>query len=214
MPNPLASIDPLVHPHQMEIQDFASYTLVIDARSAAAYREDRLPCAINIPAAKAGPSPANRLVAAPPHKMSTLNEPPPMPHALAPHASRLVAGDTVLVYCDRGGLDSMVWAAPLQAAGMRVDVLGGGWINYRRWVDAGLELLPRVLTFRRLLAPPANRCSTSPPLPGSDLSLGSHCQATNPRRRLLSRHSCLMICGASTRCGRSGCVLARRRWRD
>jgi tRNA 2-selenouridine synthase len=34
-------------------------------------------------------------------------------------------------------------------------VLGGGWINYRRWVSAGLELLPRALTFRPLLAPPA-----------------------------------------------------------
>jgi tRNA 2-selenouridine synthase len=156
MPNPLASIDPLVHPHQMEIQDFASYTLVIDARSAEAYREDRLPGAINIPAAKAGPSPAHRLVAAPPHKMPASAELPAVPHALAHHASHLVAGDTVLVYCDCGGLDSMVWAEPLQAAGMRVDLLGGGWINYRRWVDAGLELLPRVLTFRRLVAPPVS----------------------------------------------------------
>jgi tRNA 2-selenouridine synthase len=50
----------------------------------------------------------------------------------------------------------MVWAAPLRAAGFRVDVLGGGWINYRRWVSAGLELLPRVLTFRPLVAPPVS----------------------------------------------------------
>jgi tRNA 2-selenouridine synthase len=156
MPNPLASIDPLVHPHQMEIQDFASYTLVIDARSEAAYREDRLPGAINIPAAKAGPSLAHRSESAPSHETPASNGPPSVPHALAPHASRLIAGDTVLVYCDRGGLDSMVWAAPLRAAGMRVDVLGGGWVNYRRWVDAGLELLPRVLTFRRLMAPPVS----------------------------------------------------------
>lgn len=34
-------------------------------------------------------------------------------------------------------------------------MLGGGWGNYRRWVAAGLELLPRALTFRRLGAPPA-----------------------------------------------------------
>jgi tRNA 2-selenouridine synthase len=156
MPKPLASIDPLVHPHQMEIQDFASYALVIDARSAAAYREDRLPGAINIPAAKAGPSFADRPEGAPSHKTPAPNGQRSMPHALAPHASRLIAGDTVLVYCDRGGLDSMVWAAPLRAAGMRVDLLGGGWVNYRHWVDAGLELLPRVLTFRRLMAPPVS----------------------------------------------------------
>jgi tRNA 2-selenouridine synthase len=61
----------------------------------------------------------------------------------------------VLVYCDRGGLDSLVWAEPLKALGYRVDVLGGGWGNYRRWVDAGLEVLPRALTLRRLVAPPA-----------------------------------------------------------
>ena len=30
-----------------------------------------------------------------------------------------------------------------------------GRFNYRRWVDAGLEVLPRALTFRRLVAPPA-----------------------------------------------------------
>jgi tRNA 2-selenouridine synthase len=143
MPNPLASPSFLVHPHQIEIQEFDWYALMIDARSAAAYREDRLPGAVNIPAARAGLSHAQ-------HPTTGL------PKALAPHASRLIPGDTVLVYCDRGGLDSMVWAAPLRAAGMRVDVLGGGWGNYRRWVDAGLEVLPRVLTFRRLVAPPVS----------------------------------------------------------
>ena len=151
----LASLDSLVHPHQMEIQEFASYALVIDARSAGAYQEDHLPGAVSVPVA-----------AVPPH---TVREPPAMgaaapgtdetglsmPPALAAHTQRLSAGETVLVYCDRGGLDSMVWAAPLRAAGFRVDVLGGGWINYRRWVSAGLELLPRALIFRPLLAPPA-----------------------------------------------------------
>ena len=156
MPNSLASPSLLVHPHQIEIQDFEWYALVIDARSAAAYREDRLPGAVNIPASQIGPSRAYEPATPAPQKTLVVNEPPSMPHVLLPHASRLIAGDTVLVYCDRGGLDSMVWAAPLRAAGMRVDVLGGGWGNYRRWVDAGLELLPRVLTFRRLVAPPVS----------------------------------------------------------
>jgi tRNA 2-selenouridine synthase len=31
-------------------------------------------------------------------------------------------------------------------------VLPGGWINYRRWVEAGLEVLPRMLDFRALSA--------------------------------------------------------------
>lgn len=79
---------------------------------------------------------------------------PSVPYALAGHLSGLSAGASVLVYCDRGRLDSLVWADPLKALGYRVDVLGGGWGNYRRWVDAGLEVLPRALTFRRLLAQP------------------------------------------------------------
>ena len=51
MPTHLASLDSLVHPHQMEVQEFASYALVIDARSAEAYPEDHLPGAVNVPVA-------------------------------------------------------------------------------------------------------------------------------------------------------------------
>ena len=149
MPTHLASLGSLVHPHQMEIQEFASYALVIDARSAGAYQEDHVPGAVNVPVAATPP--------VSPRAPSLMSEPgPSIPDALAVHTAGLPAGDTILVYCDRGGLDSMVWATPLRAAGFQVDVLGGGWINYRRWVNAGLELLPRVLTFRPLLAPPVS----------------------------------------------------------
>jgi len=149
MPTHLASLDSLVHPHQMEIQEFASYALVIDARSAGAYQEDHLPGAVSVPIAATPPTSAQ--------DSSLTGEPGPLiPDALAAHTQGLPAGETILVYCDRGGLDSMVWAAPLRSAGFQVDVLGGGWINYRRWVSAGLDLLPRVLTFRPLLAPPVS----------------------------------------------------------
>ncbi|MBK7531520.1 MAG: rhodanese-like domain-containing protein [Piscinibacter sp.] len=47
----MASLDSLVHPHQMEVQEFSSYALVIDARSAEAYQEDHLPGAVNVPVA-------------------------------------------------------------------------------------------------------------------------------------------------------------------
>lgn len=155
MPTHLASLDSLVHPHQMEVQEFASYALVIDARSAEAYQEDHLPGAVHIPVAAdrlAGVqfTSTERGIAAVAGEAA-----PSMPYPLAAQVERLLPGDAVLVYCDRGGLDSMVWAGPLKVAGFRVDVLGGGWINYRRWVSAGLELLPRALTFRPLLAPPA-----------------------------------------------------------
>jgi tRNA 2-selenouridine synthase len=146
----LASLGSLVHPHQMEIQEFDFYSLVIDARSAQAYEEDHLPGAISIPIA----SEHGTALGAMPVALVARDAGPKLPYALAGHVGRLAAGDTVLVYCDRGGLDSLVWAEPLKAAGFRVDVLGGGWINFRRWVSAGLEVLPRTLTFRPLLAPP------------------------------------------------------------
>ncbi len=79
-----------------------------------------------------------------------------MPDELADRVKSIGPDDLVLVYCDRGGLDSEVWARPLRAAGFRVDVLGGGWGNYRRWVDAGLTVLPRALSFRHLIAPPVS----------------------------------------------------------
>jgi tRNA 2-selenouridine synthase len=139
MPSSFASVGSLVHPHQLEIQDFSLYALIVDARHPAAYAQDHIPGAVNVPAALVASGPA-----------------PPMPSELAAHVRALARDDMVLVYCDRGGLDSEVWARPLRAAGFAVDVLGGGWGNYRRWVAAGLELLPRALSFRHLVAPPVS----------------------------------------------------------
>ena len=150
----------LVHPHQIEVQEFSSYALVIDARPRTAFDEDHLPGAVNLPVEALGPptevatdaSQASRgtqlRVAQSPAKG--------LPYALAALVARLAPDDRVLVYCHRGGLDSAVWAEPLRAGGWWVDVLPGGWPNYRRWVSAGLEILPRVLSFRVLQAPPVS----------------------------------------------------------
>lgn len=151
MATQLASLDSLVHPHQIEVQEFSSYALVIDARSAEAYQEDHIPGAVSVPVA----TQRLHVTGAEGTALVARDAEMSVPYALAAHLGGLSAGASVLVYCDRGGLDSLVWADPLKALGYRVDVLGGGWGNYRRWVDAGLEVLPRALTFRRLLAPPA-----------------------------------------------------------
>ena len=142
MPTPLAPLGSLVHPHQMEVQEFASYALIVDARGAAAFEDDHIPGAIHVPV-WSGES-AGLLTSVAADASSVL------PAPLTVQVQLLGPSDRVLVYCDRGGLDSLVWATPLRAAGFEVDVLGGGWINYRRWVSAGLDLLPRLLTFRRL----------------------------------------------------------------
>ncbi len=152
----LASIGPGVHPHQLEVQEFSSYALVIDARAPAAYDEDHLPHAVNLPASLAGLAHTradledgvrlNSLIAS--------DSGPAVPYALAVHLRGVEPGAPVLVYCDRGGLDAVVWAAPLRHLGYQVDVLPGGWPNYQRWVVAGLEVLARSHVFTRLQAPP------------------------------------------------------------
>lgn len=152
MPASPASHGALVHPHQMEIQDFNLYALVIDARQPEAFSDDHIPGAVNLPVMSAGASPVSAHPASP-----VATEPElAMPYELADCVKPLAPDDSVLVYSDRGGLDSEIWARPLRAAGFRVDVLGGGWGNYRRWVGAGLTVLPRALRLRHLIAPPVS----------------------------------------------------------
>lgn len=152
MPASLASHGALVHPHQMEVQDFSLYALVIDARPPEAFSDDHIPDAINVPVASAGAAP----VSMQPAPLGAAELELAMPYELADRVKPLAPDDLVLIYCDRGGLDSEVLARPLRAAGFRVDVLGGGWGNYRRWVGVGLTVLPRALSFRHLIAPPVS----------------------------------------------------------
>ncbi|MBK8066004.1 MAG: hypothetical protein IPK29_19980 [Betaproteobacteria bacterium] len=193
MPSSFAPVGSTVHPHQLEIQDFSLYALVIDARHPAAYAQDHIPGAVNVPAATAIPGTAL-----------------PMPCELAAHAEGLVRNDMVLVYCDRGGLDSEVWARPLRAAGFAVDVLGGGWGNYRRWVAAGLELLPRAGRSATWSRRPSAACAESsacwPARPAGARHLGTGrqrlvpglaCQGMRRLRRMPWRRFCWIACASA-----------------
>jgi tRNA 2-selenouridine synthase len=147
----------LVHPHQLEVQDFASYSLVIDARSPHEYAEDHIPGAVNLPVVDDGEFAEVGIK----HKTDT--------HAaylvgveyslrniaaqIKPLISRYTPRDRFLVYCFRGGKRSRLWADNLRTIGFEVDVLAGGWKNYRRWVRAGLEVLPRAFSYRVLCGP-------------------------------------------------------------
>ena len=138
----------VVHPFDIEVQDFDVYALVLDVREAIDYAQDHVPGAIRLspedvpavqalhtgkPGAVIAPSPGTGL----PPSLETLLV------ALQPDAS-------VLVYCGRGGRDSLPVASLLRTRGLTVDVLPGGWINYRRWVTAGIDLLPRLVEFKML----------------------------------------------------------------
>jgi tRNA 2-selenouridine synthase len=155
VPHPaIESLAGVFHPHAIEVQDFSYYALVIDVRPRAEYEEDHIPGAVRLeppPPTTDEPTPP-----APPDPLPDRNAIPAqdgghadgLPAALAAIVEPVGLDQAILIYCGRGGRVSQPLAKALRWRGWTVDVLGGGWINYRRWVQAGLEVLPRLLTFR------------------------------------------------------------------
>lgn len=148
---------PLVHPQQLAVQEFASYALVIDARSPHEYAEDHLPGAVNLPVVDDGEfaevgiqhktdKHAAYLVGVEYSLHNIANQ-------IKPLISQYRPRDRFLVYCFRGGKRSRLWADNLRTIGFEVDLLAGGWKNYRRWVRASLDVLPRAFSYRVLCGP-------------------------------------------------------------
>jgi tRNA 2-selenouridine synthase len=139
------------HPHAIEVQDFSHYALIIDVRTPEEYEDDHIPGAVQFSPAVVNQGPlltglgegqTAPLIA---RENGVWIE---LPATLEALVSPLKLDKAILVYCGRGGLDSQPVARALRWRGWVVDVLPGGWINYRRWVQAGLEVLPRMLTFK------------------------------------------------------------------
>ncbi len=146
-----------MHPHQLEVQDWPSYTMVIDARSPREYAEDHIPGAVNLPVvgdseyAEVGTRHRSDTHAA--YLIGVEYSLRNIAAQIRPLISRFTPRDRFLVYCFRGGKRSRLWADNLRTIGFEVDVLAGGWKNYRRWVRAGLESLPRAFSYRVLCGP-------------------------------------------------------------
>jgi len=145
------------HPRQLDIDDFPSYALIIDARSPHEYDEDHLPGAVNLPVV----DDAQYAEVGTRHKTDkhgayligveySLRN---IASHIGPLISRYTPKDRVLVYCFRGGKRSRLWADNLRIIGFPVDVLKGGWKNYRRWVREALASLPDALQYRVLCGP-------------------------------------------------------------
>ena len=150
-PPEIESLAGVFHPHAIEVQDFSHYALVIDVRTPQEYEEDHIPGAVQFSPAVVSQGPLvtghsdaqdRALVAQDSAGDAEL------PASLAALVAPLKLDQAILVYCGRGGLDSLPVARALRWRGWSVDVLPGGWINYRRWVQAGLEILPRMVSFR------------------------------------------------------------------
>lgn len=150
-PPEIESLAGTFHPHAIEVQDFSHYALVIDVRTPQEYEEDHIPGAVQFSPTVVSQGPLttglsdDRARAFVAHDSAVEGE---LPLALAELVGPLKLDQAILVYCGRGGLDSLPVARALRWRGWTVDVLPGGWINYRRWVQAGLEVLPRMVSFR------------------------------------------------------------------
>ena len=151
LPARIESLAGAFHPHTIEVQDFSHYALIIDVRTRGEYENDHIPGAVQFSPAVVSQGPLvtgrsddrARVLAAQDNVAAV-----ELPASLAALVGPLKLDQAILVYCGRGGLDSLPVARALRWRGWSVDVLPGGWINYRRWVQAGLEVLPRMVTFR------------------------------------------------------------------
>lgn len=139
------------HPHDIGLQEFASYALILDTRSRTEYDEDHIPGAVSVPLGPVGSRSrlGKRGVSSPKGRPDRSGA--GAASALLHSVTGLRSGDAVLLY--GAGADTALAeaASSLRARGLVVDVLAGGWPNYRRWVEAGLEVLPRRFAFRRLV---------------------------------------------------------------
>ena len=138
------------HPHAIEVQDFSYYALVIDVRSREEYEDDHIPGAVRL---ELSPSVAERQESISDDQAAragarTGEDPSDLPEALAEVVTPVKLDQAILIYCGSGDRVSLPLAQALRWRGWTVDVLPGGWINYRRWVQAGLDVLPRLVTFR------------------------------------------------------------------
>lgn len=157
MSNSVETVGAIVHPHQLEVQEWSSYAMVIDARSPHEYVEDHVPGAVNLPvvddAEYAEVGTTHRTDKHEAYLIGVEYSLRNIAAQIKPLISKYSPQDRFLVYCFRGGKRSRLWADNLRTIGFEVDVLAGGWKNYRRWVRAGLESLPRAFTYRVLCGP-------------------------------------------------------------
>jgi tRNA 2-selenouridine synthase len=144
-------------PKQLDIREFSSYALIIDARSPHEFAEDHIPGAVNLPVvddaeyAEVGTKHKSDKHAA--YLIGVEYSLKNIAGHIGPLISKYTPKDRFLVYCFRGGKRSRLWADNLRTIGFEVDVLAGGWKNYRRWVREGLETLPDAFQYRVLCGP-------------------------------------------------------------
>lgn len=143
----IESIGGHYHPHLIEVQDFGSYALVLDVRSRTDYERDHIPGATHLELHETFADKGGAVVA----REAGMREP------LSPKIEALLSavprGRRVLLYWASGDARGWPLAGALRDRGVVLDVLPGGYDHYRRWVIGGVELLPKMISWRVLASP-------------------------------------------------------------
>ncbi len=135
------------------IQQLTSYDTIIDARSEDEYAEDCVPGAVNWPSLNN----EERILIGTQYKQVSAFDAKKQGAALvARNIAKHIEAHVInkpkswkpLVYCWRGGNRSGALATVLSKIGFKVDVIDGGYREYRRAVIAELEALPQQFTFK------------------------------------------------------------------
>ncbi len=138
----------------MGIDDFPSYSLIIDARTPKEYQDDHIPGAINLPVVdNAEFAEVGTVHVSDPHTAYLIGAAYASSNVathIRNHISKYGPEDRLLVYCARGGKRSRLWLETLRNIGFETDVLKGGWKEYRRWVMQSLDALPSCFEYRVL----------------------------------------------------------------
>jgi len=142
----------LANPRDIGVEDFSIYELILDTRTEEEFALDHIPNAQNVPPIREADYDGLRTVFAADEKAGAelANELAAQnaDRQLADYAQIITPGARVLVYCAAGEGRSLFWKQELERLGARVDVLPGGYMDYRAWVVASLQELPALFDFR------------------------------------------------------------------
>lgn len=141
----IESLAGVFHPHAIEIQEFSYYALIIDIRPQADFVDDHIPGAVPLGGHQWYDFLSDGGTAGRPRNAEVGVR---MSMEFKILLASVELDTAILVYDGCGDIGSKQLARALRWHGWTVDVLAGGWINYRRWVQAGLEALPRLISFR------------------------------------------------------------------